>query len=99
MLGVLTLFVKDQDVIFRTTAPARLQDALEGVQGTVRMIAPDGAGGTIEATEGTEVEVYFRPPAAFLEPGSLATVLRRRLRPQAEKIGDSIPTIIPEDSD
>jgi transcription-repair coupling factor (superfamily II helicase) len=90
LLGVVTLFVKDRDVIFRTTSPGKLQEALDGVQGTVRMIAPDGAGGAIEATEGTEVEVYFRPPEAFLEPGSLATVLRRRLRPQAEKVVGSI---------
>ena len=90
LLGVVTLFVKDRDVIFRTTAPGNLQEALDGVQGTVRMIAPDGAGGTIEATEGTEVEVYFRPPESFLEPGSLATILRRRLRPRAEKIVASI---------
>ena len=48
------------------------------------MIAPDGAGGTIEATEGAEVEVYFRPPSSYLDPESLATVLRRRLRRQAE---------------
>ncbi|MDG2132565.1 MAG: helicase-related protein, partial [Phycisphaerales bacterium] len=85
LLGVKSLFVKDRDVIFRTTAPGELQAALDGVQGSVRMIAPDGAGGTVEATEGAEVEVYFRPPASFLEPGSLATVLRRRLRGRLER--------------
>ena len=76
--------MKDRDVIFRSSAPASLQSALDGVNGTVRMIAPDGAGGTVEATEGAEVEIYFRPPTNFLEPSSLATVLRRRLRRQAE---------------
>lgn len=99
LLGVLTLFVKDRDVIFRTTAPVKLQDALEGVQGSVRMIAPDGAGGTIEATEGTEVEVYFRPPVSFLEPESLATILRRRLRSQAEKVATSLQTASPPQID
>ncbi len=61
-----------------------LQEALSGVTGSVRIIAPDGAGGTLDASEGAEVEVYFRPPANFLEAESLATVLRRRLRRQAE---------------
>ena len=85
LIGVRNLFVKDRDVIFRSSAPASLQAALDGVNGTVRMIAPDGAGGTVEATEGAEVEIYFRPPANFLEPSSLATVLRRRLRRRAER--------------
>lgn len=84
LIGVRSLFVKDRDVIFRTTAPGSLQSALDGVDGSVRVIAPDGAGGTIEATEGAEVEVYFRPPSSYLDPESLATVLRRRLRRQAE---------------
>ncbi len=84
LIGVRSLFVKDRDVIFRTTAPGSLQEALAGADGSVRLIAPDGAGGTVEATEGAEVEIYYRPPESFLEPESLATVLRRRLRRQAE---------------
>ncbi len=84
LIGVRSLFVKDRDVIFRTEAPMSLQEALSGVTGSVRIIAPDGAGGTLDASEGAEVEVYFRPPESFLEPESLATVLRRRLRRQAE---------------
>ena len=84
LIGVRSLFVKDRDVIFHTTAPGSLHEALEGVTGSVRMIAPDGAGGTLDATDGAEVEIYFRPPESFLEPESLATVLRRRLRRQAE---------------
>lgn len=84
LVGVRSLFVKDRDVIFRTSAPGSLQEALSGADGSVRMIAPDGAGGTVEATEGAEVEIYYRPPESFLEAGSLATVLRRRLRRQAE---------------
>ncbi|MFM1831855.1 MAG: transcription-repair coupling factor [Planctomycetota bacterium] len=84
LIGVRSLFVKDRDVIFRTEAPMSLQEALSGVTGSVRLIAPDGAGGTLDASEGAEVEVYFRPPESFLAPESLATVLRRRLRRQAE---------------
>ncbi len=84
LVGVRSLFVKDRDVILRTTAPGSLQQALDGAEGSVRMIAPDGAGGTVEATEGAEVEIYYRPPKSSLKPESLATVLRRRLRSQAE---------------
>ena len=89
LVGVRSIFVKDRDVIFRTSAPGSLHEALSGVTGSVRMIAPDGAGGTMDATEGADVEVYFRPPESFLDPESLATVLRRRLRRQAESEGPS----------
>ena len=99
LIGVRSLFVKDRDVVFRTTSPTGLQEALSGADGTVRMIAPDGAGGTVEATEGAEVEIYYRPPETFLEPASLATVLRRRLRGQAESESNSTDlTSTPDDS-
>ncbi|MEE2973431.1 MAG: transcription-repair coupling factor, partial [Planctomycetota bacterium] len=91
LIGVRSLFVKDRDVIFRTTAPASLQEALDGAKGSVRLIAPDGAGGTIEAVEGAEVEIYYRPPESYLEVESRATVLRHRLRDQAEAEAPSSP--------
>ena len=47
------------------------------------------AGGTVEATEGAEVEIYYRPPDASLEPEDLAKNLRRRLRRQAETDRDT----------
>ena len=89
LIGVRSLFVKDRDVIFRTTSPRSIQEALRGAEGTVRLIAPDGAGGTVEATEGAEVEIYYRPPDASLEPEDLAKNLRRRLRRQAETDRDT----------
>jgi transcription-repair coupling factor (superfamily II helicase) len=70
-LGVRALVRKDQDVIFRTTRPRELESLFAGVQGAVRVVgSPDESGVT---------DVYFRPPKAFLEPKSLAAVLRRRL--------------------
>jgi transcription-repair coupling factor (superfamily II helicase) len=70
-LGVRALVRKDQDVIFRTTRPRDLEALFAGVQGAVRVVgSPDESGVT---------DVYFRPPKAFLEPKSLAAVLRKRL--------------------
>jgi transcription-repair coupling factor (superfamily II helicase) len=70
-LGIHSLVRKDQDVIFRTVRPRDLEGLLAGIQGAVRVVgSPDGSGVT---------DVYFRPPKAFLEPKSLAAVLRKRL--------------------
>jgi transcription-repair coupling factor (superfamily II helicase) len=70
MLGVRSLQRKEQDIVFRTPRPRDLERAFEGVQGSVRVVGqPDDDGLT---------EVWFRPPPAFLEPASLAAVLRRR---------------------
>ena len=60
-------------MIIRCESPAPVQKALEGVKGTVRPIAPRPGD--------KHHEVYFRPPASFLEPASLLTVLRRRFAP------------------
>ena len=70
-LGIRSITRKEQDVIFRTTRPRDLESLFVGVQGAVRMVgSPDDAGVT---------DVYFRPPKGFLEPKSLAAVLRKRL--------------------
>jgi len=58
-------------VILRTSRPRELERLLAGVQGVVRVVgSPDEQGLT---------DVYLRPPKAFLEPKSLAAVLRKRL--------------------
>ncbi len=70
-LGIRSVVRREQDIIFRTVRPRDLESAFTGVQGSVRVVGqPDADGVT---------EVYFRPPAAFLEPKSLLLVLRRRL--------------------
>ncbi|MFM7259614.1 MAG: helicase-related protein, partial [bacterium] len=70
-LGIRSLARKDQDVIFRTTRPRELERLFTGVQGAVRVV------GSVDP-EGI-TDVYFRPPKAFLEPKSLAAILRKRL--------------------
>ncbi len=70
-LGIRSLVRKDQDVIFRTSRPRELERLFVGVQGVIRVVG----GGDSEGL----TDVYFRPPKAFLEPRSLAAVLRKRL--------------------
>lgn len=70
-LGIRSLVRKDQDVIFRTSRPRELERLFTGVQGVLRVVGGSDAEGL--------TEVYFRPPKAFLEPRSLAAVLRKRL--------------------
>jgi transcription-repair coupling factor (superfamily II helicase) len=72
LLGVRSITRHDDDIIFKTSRPADLENAMRGAKGTLRMVgAVDAAGLTA---------VYYRPPKAFLEEPSLLTVLRRRLR-------------------
>ncbi len=71
LLGVKVILKRGADVIFRTTRPKELEARLAGIQGTVRVPSgksPDGL-----------AEVWLRPPKAFLEVGTLVTVLRKRL--------------------
>ena len=71
VIGVRSLLVREPDVIFKTREPALLLAAFQGVKGTIRPVGEPDAQGLLS--------VYFRPPPAFLEPGSLAAVLRKRL--------------------
>ncbi len=74
-LGIRTLVRKDQDVIFRTTRPRDLERLFSGVQGALRVVSADGDAALASGV----ADVYFRPPKAFLEPKTLAAVLRKRL--------------------
>ena len=76
MIGVRSMLLRAPDVIFRTSDAMRLQQAFAGVKGTLRVVGtPDTSG---------EIQVYFRPPENYLEPGSLAAILRARLLPEAK---------------
>ncbi|MEO1716217.1 MAG: transcription-repair coupling factor [Planctomycetota bacterium] len=70
-IGVRAVVLRAPDVIFRTPEPARVADAFADAKGTVRTLEPK-SGETLH-------EVYYRPPAAYLEPSSLVTLLRHRL--------------------
>lgn len=70
-MGIRSIVIRDDDVVFRTTDPRLLEAAFEGVQGSVRVIGGRDASG--------HWDVYFRPPPNYMEPNTLLTVLRHRL--------------------
>ncbi len=70
-LGVRSVTRHEKDVIFRTPRPREIEEVLEGIQGTVRLVGELDAAGL--------AEIYYRPPASYFESDSLLTVLRRRL--------------------
>ena len=51
---------------------------MEGVKGSLRLVGSRDVSG--------HWELYFRPPATYLQPATLLTILRRRLTPQAEVV-------------
>jgi transcription-repair coupling factor (superfamily II helicase) len=79
--GIRSITLREQDVIFRTTRPGRLEELMADAPGSLRLISssrPGAAQGKAER-EDTMHEVFYRPPAQFLEPPTLLVMLRRRL--------------------
>jgi transcription-repair coupling factor (superfamily II helicase) len=84
-LGIRSINVHEQDVIFRTTQPNLLEQHLGDAPGTLRLVSAaqpasakqKPADGTAKR-DGTLHDVYYRPPAQFLEPATLLVMLRRR---------------------
>jgi len=70
-LGVKSIRRHEGDIIVKTSDPAALGERMEGAAGSLRLVGqPDAAGYT---------DIYYRPPTSYLDPGTLLTVLRRRL--------------------
>ncbi len=80
-IGVSSIVVHEKDVIFRCEDAGALEGVMKGARGTLRVVtAPSGGG---KAAPGAtkvkgEAEVYYRPPEAYLEPGTLLAMLRKR---------------------
>jgi len=75
LLGVRTISIRGQDVIFGVESVDALVKRFEGIKGSVRPLPPKGPGEL--------AEVYFRPvSAAALEPGTITVILKKRLRPE-----------------
>jgi len=74
-IGVKSIVVQGEDVIFRTTRPRELEARFAGAMGMLRAVG--------EPDENGVMDVYYRPPKSFLETSSLITVLRRRLAGEA----------------
>ncbi|HZW05606.1 MAG TPA: transcription-repair coupling factor [Phycisphaerales bacterium] len=74
--GVRLIFIRDPDVIFRTSDPAATAARLSGAPGKVTVLPP--------TSQGQLAEVYFRPDSpAMLQGPSLLTILNRRFAPAA----------------
>ena len=71
LMGIRSILVREEDVVFRTLAPRLFEQAMDGVQGTVRLVGGRDKSGLSE--------IYFRPPRKYLEPETLLAVLRKRL--------------------
>jgi transcription-repair coupling factor (superfamily II helicase) len=71
VMGIRSVLVRDDDVIFRTVAPRLFEKAMDGVKGTVRLVGSRDKSGLSE--------IFFRPPRKYLEPKTLLAVLRKRL--------------------
>jgi len=69
--GIRSMEVHAADLVLRCQASPPVHQAFAGMQGSVRDVGGAGPDGLRE--------VYVRPPRAFLEPASLAAVLRKRL--------------------
>ncbi len=69
-ISIRSIIVREPDVVLRCEETAPVVNALADAQGTVR---------PLPKRKGDELfEVYYRPPASYLEPESLVNVLRAR---------------------
>ena len=71
LMGIRSILVRDEDVIFRTLAPRLFEQAMQGVKGSVRLVGGRDKSGLSE--------IYYRPPRKYLQPDTLLAVLRSRL--------------------
>ncbi|MFI4855240.1 MAG: DEAD/DEAH box helicase [Phycisphaerales bacterium JB065] len=80
-IGIRSITVHEQDVIFRTARPDQLEQVLADAPGTLRLISSTSGKGSSGKGEREKSlhEVYYRPPSQFLEPATLLVMLRRRL--------------------
>jgi len=80
-LGVRTMTVRGPDVVFLCPDPRPVAEALKKAKGSVRAIDAGLAQTNARSIGGGEMlgEVYYRPPANYLEPMTLMRVLTARL--------------------
>jgi transcription-repair coupling factor (superfamily II helicase) len=83
LLGIASIARHEDDVIIRTSRPRDLETKMKGAKGTLRMVGQPGDDGL--------TEVFYRPPAKYFEGETILTVLRQRLRPEAETTTEQAP--------
>ncbi len=73
-LDVQSIRRHEQDIIFRTASPGRLEGCLSDLPGLVRLVGPGVSHGHMAGAE-----VWWRPTEAGWEPQTLLALLRNRL--------------------
>jgi transcription-repair coupling factor (superfamily II helicase) len=75
-MTVRSISIRASDVVFRCETPDAVAGAMSQAKGTVRALPPK-SGDDLH-------EVYYRPPASYLEPATLLRILRTRLEPSTQ---------------
>ena len=70
-IGIRSITRHEADVIFATEKPQELQQLMAEAKGSLRLVGQADSKGF--------AEVYYRPPANYLESDTILTVLRHRL--------------------
>jgi transcription-repair coupling factor (superfamily II helicase) len=77
--GIRVITRREGDIVFQTTRPRELEQYLANARGSLRVVGqPDRQGLT---------EVYYRPPAPYLEGESILNVLIKNLSASPEPVG------------
>lgn len=71
-MDIKSVTVHAPDVVFTSTQPEAVARAFDTATGSVRVIEP--------RFPGNPMEIYFRPPAQYLEAATLLAILRQRLK-------------------
>ncbi|QKK08108.1 MAG: hypothetical protein HND58_07930 [Planctomycetota bacterium] len=77
-----TITVRDRDVVFRCVKPQQIVAKLGDARGEVTALPPK--------TNDTMHEVYYRPPAQYMDSETLGNVLRARLAPEDQAVANQV---------
>ena len=81
-IGIRSITLHEEDVIFATEQPQELQRRMAGAKGTLRLVGQVDRKGL--------AQVYYRPPANYLESDTILTILNHRLRSESESAEPAI---------
>ncbi len=76
--GIDAIVIDGSDVVLRGDDVRAIAARFHGAAGTTRVVTPP--------RPGARADVYYRPPAAYLEPESLANILRGRLQRETTSV-------------
>ncbi|MGI9015229.1 MAG: transcription-repair coupling factor [Phycisphaerales bacterium] len=82
-LNIRSITRHEGDIVFRTPSPRELEHAMKGAMGSLRPVGTPDANGVMD--------IYYRPPASYLESATLLAVLRKRLTnvPQRSQVASA----------